>query len=72
MAAIVTKAAETDWKAALEVLKRRRRDEWGDNLSLSKTSDDDLIREAADILKRQGAGGAGGTDAPEPAGDPET
>ena len=43
MTAKITAAAETDWKAALEWLKRRRRDEWGDNLNLSRMSDADLI-----------------------------
>lgn len=30
MTTIVTTAAVTDWKAAMEWLKRRRRDDWGD------------------------------------------
>lgn len=32
---IAKAAKEGDWKASLEWLKRRRRDEWGDNLTLS-------------------------------------
>ena len=44
MTRIVVKAATAgDWRAALEWLKRRRRDEWGDNLSLSRLSDEDVI-----------------------------
>ena len=43
MTTILTKAAEQDAKYALEWLKRRRRDEWGDNLNLSRMSDADLI-----------------------------
>lgn len=47
MTTILTKAAEQDAKYALEWLKRRRRDEWGDNLNLSRMSDADLIALAA-------------------------
>ena len=50
MTTIVTKAADTDWKAALEWLKRRRRDEWGDNINLSRMSDADLIALATGSL----------------------
>lgn len=55
MTTLVTQAATTEWKAALEWLKRRRREEWGDSLNLTKKSDADLIREAGEILKRVGA-----------------
>ena len=52
---VVTKAAQDgDPKIALEWLKRRRRDEWGDNLSLSRLSDEDVIALAT--------GGVPGTD----------
>ena len=34
---------DSDWRAAEAWLKRRRRDEWGDNLSLSRLSDEDVI-----------------------------
>lgn len=54
----------SDWRAAESWLKRRRRDEWGDNLSLAKDSDDDLLREAKAILDNQGTGGTGGTETP--------
>lgn len=66
MTTILMKAAEKDWKAALEFLKRRRRDEWGDNLSLSRLSDEDVIAIAE--------GRVPGTDPPGSAGrgDPET
>ena len=59
MTTILTKAADGDWRAALEWLKRRKRDEWGDNLSLSRLSDEDVIALAT--------GGVPGTDK---AGDP--
>lgn len=63
---VVTKAAqEGDAKIALEWLKRRRRDEWGDSLNLTKTNDDDLLREAAAIVERTRAGSAGGSDSSE-------
>ena len=39
----VVTANEFDWRAAETWLKRRRRDEWGDNLSLSRLSDEDVI-----------------------------
>lgn len=32
---IQTAAAKGDWKAALEWLRRRRRDEWGDNVDIT-------------------------------------
>ena len=54
MTTILTKAADGDWRAALEWLKRRKRDEWGDNLSLSRLSDEDVIALAT--------GGVPGTD----------
>ena len=54
MTTILTKAAEQDPKYALEWLKRRKRDEWGDNLSLSRLSDEDVIALAT--------GGLPGTD----------
>lgn len=50
----IVKAADDDPKYALEWLKRRRRDEWGDNLSLSRLSDEDVIALAT--------GGVPGTD----------
>ena len=34
---------DSDWRAAEAWLKRRRRDEWGDNINLNRLSDDDLI-----------------------------
>ena len=34
-------ASDTDWWAALEWLKRRRRDDWGDSLNLIDKSDTD-------------------------------
>jgi hypothetical protein len=40
---VVTKGREYDWRAAESWLKRRRRDEWGDNINLSRLSDEDLI-----------------------------
>jgi hypothetical protein len=43
MTALLMQAARVDAKFALEWLKRRRRDEWGDNLSLSRLSDEDVI-----------------------------
>ena len=45
---------DSDWRAAEAWLKRRRRDEWGDNLSLSRLSDEDVIALAT--------GGVPGTD----------
>lgn len=62
--AVVKAGNDGDWRAALEWLKRRRRDEWGDSLSLTKATDDDLLREAEEILNRQRAGGAAGTETP--------
>ena len=52
MTTLVTKAAEQDAKFALEWLKRRRRDEWGDNVAVSlpnleEFDDDELDRIAA-------------------------
>lgn len=49
-------AYDADWRAAEAWLKRRRRDEWGDNLSLNRLSDADLIALAT--------GGVPGTDTP--------
>ena len=46
MTTIVTLAADKDWKAALEWLKRRRRDEWGDSVNLS------LDREIAELMAK--------------------
>ena len=43
MTTLIVQAADTDPKYALEWLKRRRRDEWGDNINLNRLSDDDLI-----------------------------
>ena len=52
---VITKAAqEGDANLALQWLKRRKRDEWGDNLSLSRLSDEDVIALAT--------GGVPGTD----------
>ena len=34
MTTILTKAADGDWRAALEWLKRRKRDEWGDTINV--------------------------------------
>jgi len=52
MTTLVTKAAEQDARYALEWLKRRRRDEWGDNVAVSlpnleEFDDDELDRIAA-------------------------
>jgi hypothetical protein len=47
-----------DWKASLEWLKRRRRDDWGDSVSFRKMTDDELIAYVA--------GGVGGDGAPGP------
>jgi hypothetical protein len=60
LTALLMQAARTDWKAALEVLKRRRRDEWGDNLSLSRLSDEDVIALAEGRVP--GTDKAGGED----------
>lgn len=70
--AVVKAGNDGDWRAALEWLKRRRRDEWGDSLNLTKATDDDLVREAEEILNRQRerpsdstrAGGVDGTKTP--------
>jgi len=35
MTTIVTAAAATEWRAALEWLKRRRREEWGDSADIT-------------------------------------
>ena len=45
---------DADWRAAESWLKRRRRDEWVDHLSLSRLSDEDVIALAT--------GGVPGTD----------
>lgn len=58
-----------DWRAAESWLKRRRRDDWGDSLNLTKLTDADLFSEAAKILDRAGAGGSGGTGAAGPDAD---
>lgn len=39
-----TSGHEFDWRAALEWLKRRRREEWGDKLDLSKLPDETILR----------------------------
>jgi transposase len=44
-------AERGDWKAALEWLKRRRRDEWGDSIDVRKLSDDELIARATAALR---------------------
>lgn len=41
---IQTAAAKGDWKAALEWLKRRRRNEWGDNLDVTTNNEKIEIR----------------------------
>ena len=60
MTTLVTKAAEQDAKYALEWLKRRRRDEWGDNINLSRLSDAELVTLAT--------GGLSGDEPPAAAG----
>jgi len=41
---IQTAAAKGEWKAALEWLKRRRRDEWGDSASLDLSNSDGSLK----------------------------
>ncbi len=53
-----------DWKAAESWLKRRRREEWGDNISLTTKNDDDLLNEAEAIVERQRASRSSGSDTP--------
>jgi hypothetical protein len=40
---VATAAKEGDWKAAVEWLKRRRRDEWGDNIAVTADREAEAI-----------------------------
>lgn len=57
MTSSLTKAAETDWRAAESWLKRRRREDYGDNIltSLQGKTDEQL----ANIIATGGIGGIG-------------
>ncbi len=60
------RSREFDWRAALEWLKRRRRNEWGDGLEVKiQHMKPDELRDY--ILGRAGAGH--GSEAPESSGD---
>lgn len=52
MAAILIRAADTDWRASESWLKRRRKDDWGDNVTVANLSDDELLLEAQQIVNR--------------------
>lgn len=54
---------EFDWRAALEWLKRRRRDEWGDSIDVRKLPDDTVVR-----LLNAAAGGGGAEAGPADTG----
>ena len=47
MTTILTKAADGDWRAALEWLKRRRREDWGDNEKVTHGGSFEFITAAA-------------------------
>jgi hypothetical protein len=65
-----TRRREFDWRAAESWLKRRRREEWGDNAQVTA---DVEIRDtsALDALKRRLLPGAGSAGNPEATGEPE-
>ena len=62
---------EFDWRAALEWLKRRRREEWGDHINVGGLTDEDLIAEIARLLFGGEEAGSEDTGRPEDEGDSE-
>jgi hypothetical protein len=65
---VILKAAERDWKAAESWLKRRRRDEWGDNVKQEVSGHLAVTRKAADmdddeLASIAATGSSGTTDA---------
>lgn len=60
---------KTDWRAAVEYLKRRDPANWGDRINISRMSDEDLLRllALAERLGIESGGPETGPDAPDEA-----
>lgn len=61
----VAMQGKTDWRAAVEYLKRRDPANWGDRINISRMSDEDLLRllALAERLGIESGGPASGPDA---------